>query len=66
MFRYTEWKIGQVSKWHAVLKPETWQAGRTTRLAVLRTRPEEGEYLIRHALLDVLRALVLMPLGPVG
>eukprot|EP00434_Breviolum_minutum_P005016 symbB.v1.2.004426.t2/scaffold248.1/size253060/2 len=30
------------------------------QLLVLWTRPEEGEYLIRHALLDVLRALVLM------
>jgi hypothetical protein len=28
-----------------------------------RRRPEEGEFLIRHALLDVLRALVLMPLS---
>lgn len=27
----TEWKVGEVSKWHAVVKPKTWQAGRTTR-----------------------------------
>lgn len=30
------------------------------QLLELWQRPEEGEYLIRHAILDVLRALVLM------